>query len=152
MMPGLEVDTAEDMVMVEDTVMAEGMDSTEAMALMGIMGIAEGMVSTGIIGIMDSTMVSLGIMDSAAILISAPHLSPGLIADTTHTTRRPPYTPSPSTGTTAPIPKAIIHTSRTAGVRGCQLSRRAPLHSQQGIVCCDLGCGRFSPAGCSQAV
>lgn len=105
--------------------MAEGMDSTEAM---GIMGIPEGMVSTIV-----STGI-IGIMDSTAISVSAPHLSPSLIGDTTHTTRRCPYTPSPSTGTTARNPKAIIHTSRTAGVRGCQSSRRAPLHSQQDIV------------------
>lgn len=80
--------------------MAEGMGSTEAMALMGIMdtatGImdaAEGMDSTSTTDSMDdivSTMVSIGIMDSAAISVSAPHLSPGLIADTTHTTRRHP--------------------------------------------------------------
>ena len=137
MMPGPEVDTG------EDTVMAEGMDSTEAMALMGIMdtatGImdaAEGMDSTSTTDSMDgivSTMVSMGIMDSTAVSVSAPHLSPSLIGDTTHTTRRCPYTPSPSTGTTARNPKAIIHTSRTAGVRGCQSSRRALPHSQQGV-------------------
>lgn len=132
--------------MVEDMDTAEGIDSTEARALMGIMVSTEGMVSgtmegkvstrvsMGIIGIMDSIMASMGIMDCTAISVSAPHLSPGLIGDTTHTTRRRPYTPSPSTGTTARIPKAIIHTSRTAGVRGCKSSRRAPLHSQQGIV------------------
>jgi len=101
---------------------AEGMDSTEAMALIGIMGSTEGMdstiVSTGTIGIMVS-MGIIGIIDCTAISASAPDLSPGLIGDTTHTTRRRAYTPSLSTGPTAPIPKAIIHTSRTAGVRGC---------------------------------
>lgn len=126
--------------MAEGMGTAEGIDSTEAMPLMGIMDFTEGIVSTagmvsmGIIGIMDSTMVSVGIMDLTAISASAPYLSPGLIGDTTHTTRRRLYTPSPSTGTTAPIPKAIIHTLRTAGVRGCQSSRRTPLRSQQGIV------------------
>ena len=124
--------------------MAEGMDSTEAMALMGIMdtatGImdaAKGMDSTSTTDSMDgivSTIVSMGIMDSTAVSVSAPHSSPSLIGDITHTTRRCPYTPSPSTGTTARNPKAIIHTLRTAGVRGCQSSRRAPLHSQQDIV------------------
>jgi hypothetical protein len=127
MMPGPEVDVAEGMDMVE------GMDSMEAMALMGIMDSTDGMEG------MDSTdgvegMVSMGIMDSTAIPVSAPYLSPGLIADTTHTTRRHPYTPSPSTGTTARIPRAIIHTSRVAGVVGCQSSRKAPLDSQQGVA------------------
>ncbi len=119
--------------MAEGMGTAEGMDSTEAMALMGIsgiMGIAEGMVSTGITNFTEG-IVSMGIMDSTAVSVSVAHLSPGLIADTTHTMRRHPYTPSPSIGTTAPIPKAIIHTSRTAWVRGCESSRRAPLHSQK---------------------
>jgi hypothetical protein len=96
------------------------MDSTEAMALMGIMDSTDGMEG------MVSTMVSMGTMVSTAISVSAPYLSPGLIADTTHTTRRHPYTPSLSTGTTAQIPRAIIHTSRAAGVLGCQSSRKAP--------------------------
>ena len=133
MMPGPEVDVAEGMDMVE------GMDSMEAMALMGIMDSTDGMEGMVSMGIMDSTdgmegVVSMGIMDSTAISVSAPYLSPGLIADTTHTTRRHPYTPSPSTGTTARIPRAIIHTSRVAGVVGCQSSRKAPLDSQQGVA------------------
>ncbi|MDQ3773553.1 MAG: hypothetical protein M3461_03835 [Pseudomonadota bacterium] len=73
MMPGPEVDIG------EDTVMAEGMDSTEAMALMGIMdtatGImdaAEGTDSTSTTDSMDgivSTMVSRGIIDSTAVSV-----------------------------------------------------------------------------------
>ena len=73
MMPGPEVDTG------EDTVMAEGMDSTEAMALMGIMGsatdimdAAEGTDSTSTTDSMDgivSAMVSRGIMDSTAVSV-----------------------------------------------------------------------------------
>jgi len=73
MMPGPEVDTG------EDTVMAEGMDSTEAMALMGIMDTAtditdaaEGTDSISTTESMDgivSTMVSRGIMDSTAVSV-----------------------------------------------------------------------------------
>jgi hypothetical protein len=63
------------------------MDSTEAMALMGIMDTAEDMDSTSTMDTaedMDSTstmdgmvsaMVSIGIMGSAAVSVSGPHLS-----------------------------------------------------------------------------
>ena len=74
MMPGPEVDTGEDM--------AEGMDSTEAMALMDIMDTAEDMDSTSIMDTAEhmdststamdgivSTMVSMGIMDSTAVSV-----------------------------------------------------------------------------------
>ena len=131
MMPGPGVDTgavmaedtvrAEGMVMVEGMVMAEGMvmvegmDSAEVMALMGIMGIAEAIGSTGTM----EDMVSIGIMDSTAVSVSVPHLAPGLIGDTTHTTHHHADTPSPSTGTTALTPRATTHTSRTAGPLGC---------------------------------
>ena len=127
----------------EDTVMAEGMDSTEAMALMGIMDTAtdimdaaEGTDSTSTTDSIDgivSTMVSTGIMDSAAVSVLGPHLSSRLIVDTTHTTRHLADTPSLSTGTTAPTPRVTTHTSPTAGSLGCQSSRTAPLHSQQRV-------------------
>jgi hypothetical protein len=79
MMPGPEVDTG------EDTVMAEGMDSTEDMAFTdimdtadmdststSIMDTAEDMDSTSTTDFMDgivSTMVSMGIMDPAAVSV-----------------------------------------------------------------------------------
>jgi hypothetical protein len=63
-------------------VMAEGMDSTEAMGLMGIMDTAEDMDSTSIMDTAEnmdststamdgivSTMVSMGIMASAAVSV-----------------------------------------------------------------------------------
>jgi hypothetical protein len=69
MMPGREADTG------EDTVMAEGMDSTEAMALMGIMDTAEDMDSTSTMDTaedMDSTS-TMDAMDGVSV--SGPHLS-----------------------------------------------------------------------------
>ena len=112
--------------------MAEGMDSTEAMALTGIMDTAEDMDSTSTMDAMDG-MVSIGIMGSAAVSVSGPHLSSRLIVGTTHTTRHLADTPSPNTGTTAPTPRATTHTSPTAGPLGCQSSRTTPLHSQQRV-------------------
>jgi hypothetical protein len=124
--------------------MAEGMDSTEAMALMGIMdtatgimGMAEGMDSISTTDSMDgivSTMVSIGIMDSTAVSVSGPRLSPRLIGDTTHTTHHLPDTPSPRTGTTAPTPRATTHTSPSVAPLGCQSFRTAPLHDSRPVV------------------
>jgi hypothetical protein len=112
--------------------MAEGMDSTEAMALMGIMDTAGGMDSTSTMDAMDgmvSTMVSTGIVDSTAVSVSGRHLSSRLIGDATHTTRHLPGTPSRlRTGTTAPTHKATTHMSPTAGPLGCQSSRTGRLH------------------------
>ncbi|MGH8566130.1 MAG: hypothetical protein ACREXW_19425 [Gammaproteobacteria bacterium] len=64
MMPGLEVDTR------EDTVMAEGMDSTEAMA--GIMDTATGIIDTAEGTDSTSTTDSvdgMGIIDSTAVSV-----------------------------------------------------------------------------------
>jgi len=109
---------AEGTIMVEGMVMVEGMDSAEVMALMGIMGIAGIAEAIGSTGTMED-MVPIGIEDSAAVSVSVPHLAPGLIGDTTHTTHHHADTPSPSTGTTALTPGATTRTSRTAGPLGC---------------------------------